>query len=287
MVNKDWLYRKILQNIGLNTLHQELLMKKKPNDFIILIKKEYSKFDALYESDNIAETTQQTSHNRTTVMAPETTVTSRPTSDMPQTTDYATNDTFNSSNIATSRVTQLNNTTKHVDVTSSGDISDINEPIDDEPLIVDIFSGESSADHSGNEPLLVVTQKTTTLSTPETSLEIMTQRAETTPFIPELTETDEPNFDDTPVIIVEPLIIVEPQTFESSVEIESSVNYDDNTCNCDQSVLQMINNPQSLLMNTLTKMIRRQVEDGVRQEINQQLVKYTDLVRLIPFCLHL
>ena len=80
MVNKDWLYRKILQNIGLNTLHQELLMKKKPDHFIILIKKEYSEFNALYESDNIAETTRpQTNHNETTTMAPQTTIASKPT----------------------------------------------------------------------------------------------------------------------------------------------------------------------------------------------------------------
>ena len=60
MVNKDWLYRKILQNIGLNTLHQQLLMKKKPENFIILVKKEYSKFKAIYAGDETTAATRTT-----------------------------------------------------------------------------------------------------------------------------------------------------------------------------------------------------------------------------------
>ena len=61
MVNKDWLYRKILQNIGLNTLHQQLLMKKKPENFIILVKKEYSNFKAIYAGDETTATTRTSS----------------------------------------------------------------------------------------------------------------------------------------------------------------------------------------------------------------------------------
>ena len=61
MVNKDWLYRKILQNIGLNTLHQQLLMKKKPENFIILVKKEYSNFKAIYAGDETTAATRTSS----------------------------------------------------------------------------------------------------------------------------------------------------------------------------------------------------------------------------------
>lgn len=250
-------------------------MKKKPDHFIILIKKEYSEFNALYESDNIAETTRpQTNHNETTTMAPQTTLASKPTNTIAQTTNIATTEILNTTDLDTSTVTEPNDIlTEPVSVTEPADIT---KPVD-EAIIVDIFSGESSADHSGdNWVVTVVTPQSTTLSTPETSLEIVTQRQETT-FIPDSSTgqpIDETIFDDTPVIIVEPL-----QTFESSAEVESSVNFnDDSMCNCDHSILQMISSPKSLLMNTLTKIIRQQVEDELRDQMNQQLVEYKHLV---------
>ena len=286
MVNKEWLYRKILQNIGLNTLHQELLMKKKPDHFIILIKKEYSEYDAIYDSEKIDESTRSDMTTFLTTAATTTMETTEAVRPVQTTEEIVLNMTSveiitNTSNLVTTETM----TTEKKQPTIATKTTDFDETT----IIVD-FSGESSAEQSGD-----IIETTTEYTTTSTLSEITTV-PETTRYpdttITQLTQTTEPihsgediSFADTPVIIVEEL---QPRTvetpiiegFESSTdnlsepEMESSSDYDDDaTCDCDHSIMNMIKNPNSLLMETLTKMIRKQIENELREEFDQQLTQ--------------
>ena len=283
MVNKEWLYRKILQNIGLNTLHQELLMKKKPDHFIILIKKEYSEYDAIYDSEKADQSTRS---DLTTVLTTAATTTTETTEAVQTTEEVISNTTLVeklTSNLVTTEIMKTEmQSTKPTD-------------FDETAIIVD-FSGESSAEQSGD-----IIDTTTEYTTPSTLSEITTFPETTTGYpdttITQLTQTTEPvysgediSFADTPVIIVEPLqsqTVETPiiESFESSTDntsksdLESSSDFDDDTsCDCDHSIMNMIKSPNSLLMETLTKMIRKQIENEVREKFNQQLTQCQNLV---------
>ena len=281
MVNKEWLYRKILQNIGLNTLHQELLMKKKPDHFIILIKKEYSEYDAIYDSE---KTDQSTRSDLTTVLTTAATTTMETTEAVQTTEEMISNTTLaekSTSNLVTTEIMKT-----EMQSTRSADF-------DETTIIVD-FSGESSAEQSGD-----IIDTTTEYTTPSTLSEITTFPETTTGYpdttITQLTQTTEPiysgediSFADTPVIIVEPLQTAETpiiESFESSTDntspsdLESSSDFDDDaSCNCDHSIMNMIKSPNSLLMETLTKMIRKQIENELREKFDQQLTQCQNLV---------
>ena len=302
MVNKEWLYRKILQNIGLNTLHQQLLMKKSPENFIILIKKEYSKYDAIYVRDGAnklfdKKQKESTVDEQTTEIMMTESSPPEISTKFNSTTTYETESTWNVNTTQQTRTSEssLANTVSSIVTVDFGSGSgeeessaETAETTQSENILSTsefIFAPATTADSTTAQATAQATSQATT-QTETQATDSLTDSATTSsvPF-PSTTETlilEGSGSGDLPLgdsIEQMPVIVEGSAGYSDRKEQETS------SCDCKNAMVDLIED--ETLITTLTKLIRSQVEREITRQFQDQLNTCQNMVSLVIHGSHL